>query len=777
MRATISGLSLVRGITFVLLSLWGIGPVIGFDPPMVESDEDKPAYTTDRLWMDARNHPEWLESEIPEIFKGIVVDAEGFRTLQFHGQKTEKIVAFQVENIQQLTDHPLPATMSLASVMDSSTLFAFHNHIVNQCHQSGIDYLIPVKKNGSKAAQLFWSRFRAQHPTFFISDEKFTVPSNINKKALKALLQEEKIILTSRDAASRYAKLLKRIRGRFNPLPYKKGEPLYLSTIPEVALYQKLREQAAVSLSQGISILPLKTSKVAFYGPSNNSALRQELAKYFQVVSASSTLLNENTPIIIDSRHSENLPEAEFSNYPHQRIALISSETQHIPAAEEYLFLPENTQHYDELIPQMLFGAIGISGSFQGEHPFLLTLKNTTIPSSHKLKYTSPEREGMKPLTKIKEIIEEMIEQKAAPGCQITVVKNGSIVYNEAFGYLTYDSITPVNENILYDVASLTKVMSTTLALMHLEERGAIRLDDTLGTYLPIYRGSNKGNISIRQLLAHQGGLRAYEALWQRTIPDDLLDPFIYKTAEDEANDIRTYLSQADVIKDSIRMWLINSPLLKNPNKYRYSDLGFMILQQVIESVSKTPINQYVAEHFYHPMGLKHTLFNPIYQFDFEEIAPTEFDHYYRNKLVWGEVHDRNAALFGGVAGHAGLFSSAEELAILMQMLLQEGDYAGRQYLKPETIKKFNQQYFPDNRRALGWDKYSQAAGNASHHVSYESFGHTGFTGTIVWADPAENLVFSFVSNRVHPSADNKKLIHLDTRTRIHDLIYESILK
>jgi len=216
---------------------------------------------------------------------------------------------------------------------------------------------------------------------------------------------------------------------------------------------------------------------------------------------------------------------------------------------------------------------------------------------------------------------------------------------------------------------------------------------------------------------------------------------------------------------------------LKDPDQYKYSDLGFMMLQQLVEAVAKMSLEQYLFVNFYRPMGLHYTAFNPLEKgYEIFEIAPTEFDYHYRKELIWGKVHDRNAAIFGGVAGHAGLFSSAKELAIIMRMLLNNGFYGGKQYLKASTIDEFNKRYFAGNRRGLGWDKLDPDIENASLQVSSSSFGHTGFTGTMVWADPEHDLIYTFVSNRVYPESSNNKLQRNDYRRKIQTTIYDAFL-
>lgn len=348
------------------------------------------------------------------------------------------------------------------------------------------------------------------------------------------------------------------------------------------------------------------------------------------------------------------------------------------------------------------------------------------------------------------------IDQKAYPGCQVLVAKDGKVVYNKAYGHQTYDSGSPeVDTNTVYDLASLTKVTATTLAVMRLIDEGRIQLDDKLSRYLPYLKHSNKKNITIREALSHIAGLKDYDSYW--------------KQAKDEEDSYMSVLKQ-----------IAKSPLNKE-KKYVYSDLGFILLGDLVRIVAGQTLDHYMAKYFYKPMGLNHTTFCPLdHGVDLSVIAPTEQDNEYRHRLVHGTVHDQNAEAMNGISGHAGLFSSATELFPLMQMLLNGGEYEGKRYLSPEVIDTFNQRHYAarGNRRALGFDKpmfNPTKVGSTAVEVSQSSFGHTGFTGTMVWVDPQYNLIYIFLSNRVHPSAATNKLAKMNIRTEIQSQIYKSL--
>ena len=362
---------------------------------------------------------------------------------------------------------------------------------------------------------------------------------------------------------------------------------------------------------------------------------------------------------------------------------------------------------------------------------------------------------------RIDSLVQHAIDAHATPGCQIAVMHKGRLVLNRAYGQLTYDSgSAEVTTSTLYDVASLTKVCATTLAVMKLIDQGKISLGDRLSRYLPYLKDTDKERITIKEALSHCAGLKAYDALWQQTTN-----------------------------RDSILLLIAQSSL--NADKsYCYSDFGFMLLADMVERVSGLSLDTYVSRYFYQPMGLQNTLFNPMKTGDGAEgyiraeIAPTEQDSSRQEHLgfIWGSVHDPNAYAMGGVSGHAGLFSTAAEVARLMQMLLNGGELDGRRYLNRKTIETFTSRHFEKqgNRRALGFDKQLFAPspnGQVCPEATQASYGHTGFTGTMVWVDPEYDLVYVFLSNRVHPSASTNKLAQMNTRTEIQSIIYNDIRK
>lgn len=391
-----------------------------------------------------------------------------------------------------------------------------------------------------------------------------------------------------------------------------------------------------------------------------------------------------------------------------------------------------------------------------------------------RLKYTVPEEVGINSaaLKKIDDIAAEAIRSKAAPGAVVMVVLDGKVIYNKAFGTRTYTDNTPTRINDIYDLASVTKTSATTMAVMRLFEQEKLKLDTNVGAYIPKARNTNKTDISVREVMLHQAGfipfIPFYRNLLESDYSRDSTAAFPTKVADNYF--IRKgYFAQV--------MWpqMLNSTLA-NRGKYVYSDLSMYFMKEMVERQSGERMENYVMDQFYKPLGMTRAGFNPRRRFSKEEIIPTEDDRMFRKTLLEGYVHDQGAAMVGGVSGHAGLFSSTNDLAILYQMLLNRGSYGGTEYFKPATVDMFTAKQSDVSRRGLGFDRWDPEStkGYPSRLASPQTFGHTGYTGTCVWVDPKYNLVYIFLSNRVNPGV-SAKLIELNIRGRIQDVIYEAI--
>ena len=372
------------------------------------------------------------------------------------------------------------------------------------------------------------------------------------------------------------------------------------------------------------------------------------------------------------------------------------------------------------------------------------------------------------------------IKGKAYPGCQIVAMKDGHVVYDTCFGTFTYGGGHRVQPDDMYDIASCTKIFASTLAIMKLYDDGLIDLNKTLADFFPYLKGKAHGKLKLIDIMTHQAGLKAWIPFYKVTVNEDGPMAEFYSNQMDKNHNVRVaenlYLinDYADRIFDSVA----KTPLGKK--KYLYSDMGFYYMPKIVKQLTNQNIEEYLNEKFYRPMNLSHICYQPLNHFTREQIAPTENDTVFRMQLVWGDVHDQAAAMFGGVAGHAGLFANAHDLAVLMQMFLDEGTYNGVQYLKPETVRYFTRAPYSssnDNRRGIGFDKLpvnKKGSSTASKSGSMKGYGHTGFTGTFVWADPENKTVIVFLSNRVHPFPDPNKLARQGIRTTLHDILYEA---
>jgi beta-glucosidase-like glycosyl hydrolase/CubicO group peptidase (beta-lactamase class C family) len=372
------------------------------------------------------------------------------------------------------------------------------------------------------------------------------------------------------------------------------------------------------------------------------------------------------------------------------------------------------------------------------------------------------------------------IKKGAYPGCQIVAMKDGKMVYDKCFGNFTYGGGHQVQPDDLYDIASCTKIFASTLAVMKLYDNGLIDLNKTLADFFPYLKGKAHGNLKLIEIMTHQAGLKSWVPFYKVTVDENGPKAEFYSDHIDESHSVRVaenlYLinDYEDRIFDSVS----KTPLGKK--KYLYSDMGFYYIPKIVKLLTNQNIEDYLRTEFYYPMGLNHICYKPLSHFTREQIAPTENDTVFRRQLIWGDVHDQAAAMFGGVAGHAGLFSNARDLAAIMQMLLDEGIYNGVRYLKPETVRYFTKAPFAannDNRRGIGFDKLpinKKGSCTASKSGSMQGFGHTGFTGTFVWADPANDMIIIFLSNRVYPDAEPNKLVKTGLRTALHDILYEA---
>lgn len=473
-------------------------------------------------------------------------------------------------------------------------------------------------------------------------------------------------------------------------------------------------------------------------------------------------------PLLLDLQRNKNLIVC-LSGDVHSlklleslNVPLIWTETKSVASA-----------HY---LAQLIFGGTAAVSTLKHDVSPKYKFGSGYTTKSIRIKYTVPEELGINTadLNKIDDIAAEAIREKAAPGAVVMVLVDGKVIYNKAYGTRTYTDPVPTRISDIFDLASVTKISATTIAVMRLFEQKKLNLDTIVGAYIPRSRSTDKVNLSVREVMLHQAGfipfIPFYRNLSNADYSRDSSASYPTKVAD-------KYYIRKDYFKTVMWPQMLNSSLA-NRGKYVYSDLSMYFMKEMVERQSGTHLEKYVMEEFYKPLGMKRAGFNPRLRFPKEEIVPTEDDKLFRKTLLEGYVHDQGAAMVGGVSGHAGLFASSNDLAILFQMLLNRGTYGDKQYFRPETVDMFTVRQSSVSRRGLGFDRWDPESvkGYPSRLASEETYGHTGYTGTCVWVDPKYNLVYIFLSNRVNPGVSTK-LIDLNIRGRIQDVIYEAIRK
>lgn len=448
----------------------------------------------------------------------------------------------------------------------------------------------------------------------------------------------------------------------------------------------------------------------------------------------------------------------------------------------------ENNEYTQRIVPEIIFGgrdAHGLLPITVSENLSMGT--GGYLPGLGRLSYRKPESQGLnsQKLSDIDRIMDVSISKKAFPGGVVLVAKNGQVVFEKAYGYYDYKKTKKVTTETVYDLASITKVLATTQAVMFLASRDLIDMNKPIGQYLPELRQSNKGDLILKDIMTHEAGLVAFIPHYSKTSASGDLNGFYYRNREEPGflRPVSNNMFGINSLRDSIWSWTVKSDLRKlEPGKrkhgYVYSDLTMYLMQELVEKVTNQPLDEFVSQNIYEPLGLHTMTFNPFQKYSIDNIAPTEDDVSFRKRLIQGYVHDQGAAMYGGVAGHAGLFGKANDLAVMMQLMLNGGKYANVEIFDQKTINEFTKRQSNQSRRGWGWDKPEPErgkGGSAGALAPKSSFGHTGFTGTCVWADPENNLIYVFLSNRVHPDASNNLLLKDGVRTQIHDIIYESM--
>ena len=457
-----------------------------------------------------------------------------------------------------------------------------------------------------------------------------------------------------------------------------------------------------------------------------------------------------------------------------------------IDQADGLIVTYQDNLNAQELAAQLIFGGVSASGRLPvGVGSTFALGAGMDVVGDLRFNYTLPEDAGMDSKIlygRIDSLVQEAIEMKAIPGCEVLVAKDKKVVMYKAYGLHEYSDTVQVDRTDLYDLASITKISSALPALMKLRDEGKFDLSAGIDTYLPYFQRSNKAGVPFRDILAHQARFKPWIPYWTSTlrkngsyrwftIKSDSSRRFPVKLADN------MYLHRK--YQKKIYRAIKKSPL-ETEKKYLYSGLAFYLMPCIVEKLTDEDFVAYLNDTFYHPLGATTLTYRPAEQFPLDRIVPTENDYFFRHEPIHGRVHDEGAIMMGGVSANAGLFANANDLGKLMQMYLDGGAYGGQRYISEATIQEFTRYQFPenDNRRGLGFDKPDlkrSEDGNAALSASDDSFGHSGFTGTFTWADPKYNLVYVFLANRVAPTRDNKRLYELNTRTKIQQVLYDAL--
>ncbi len=442
----------------------------------------------------------------------------------------------------------------------------------------------------------------------------------------------------------------------------------------------------------------------------------------------------------------------------------------------------ENNAIVRKEVAQMIFGGATSSAKLPLALSPELKYGKGEVLEMNRLAYVTPHEVGIDPvkLVGIDALVKSAIQKKVTPGAQVMIIKNGKVFYHKSFGHHEYDKGRTVKNTDLYDIASLTKVTATTLAAMKLYEQGKLPLKSTLANYMTIKDNKKLEKVTLKKLLTHSSGIQANMPISRYVFLKDTLDPdcneYFCKQPSFKNNiEIVDNFYMDQRWQDSLWQTVLEIIPKRRRKHFHYSDVNFNLLQDIIEKQSGTRLDKYLDKNFYKPLGLRYLTYLPRKKFKPEQLVPTSLDDRWRKKKVHGYVHDESAALLGGIAGNAGQFSNAQDLGVLFQMLLNKGTYGGRKYFKPETVELFTKAQYRTHR-GLGFDtRTRRKPPSCSSKASAKTYGHTGFTGTCVWVDPKEELIFIFLSNRIAPSTKNKKLFKTKLRSRIHNIVYGAL--
>lgn len=684
-------------------------------------------------------------------------------------------------------------------------------------NELGFNGLIFTDALNMKGASDFKKPGEIELAAFLAGNDVLLISEDI-PKAMEFLINSynEEVITEKRLAYSVKKILYAKYKVGLNHYQPVKTAYLYddLNSVNDDALYEEAMDNALTVIKNNRAILPIKDlqeKKIAYinFGDDSGEIFLNELKKYGEVDWVKANGLDDYIQklksynyVIIGFHKSNDNPwkKFEFSEnelvwlYEIARTNTVILDVFARPYAmldlkttanfEGVVMSYQNSEISQKLSAQLIFGAREAKGklpvSLGEDFPLNTILKTKSL---RRLQYGSPESVGINSykLKKIDSLATLGIREGMYPGSQILVARKGKVVYKKNFGYHEYANKIEVMDSTVYDLASLTKILASLPLVMQLVDKKELGMNTKLSEMLPEYKNSNKANITLKEMLSHYARLKAWIPFYRYTLNEDKTEvsPKYYSDIPDKdfnvqvAQNLYMRRDYMDTIFKTIRESDLNSRL-----EYKYSDLPYYILKRYFERKFSKPMEQIVQENLYESLGANYMTYLPLEKFSKDNIPPTEQDNIFRNQKVQGYVHDQGAAMLGGVSGHAGLFSNANDVAKVMQMYLWKGFYGGKRYFDPDVLDLFNTCYYCDKnvRRGVGFDKPQLGtSGPTCGCVSMTSFGHSGFTGTFAWADPEQEIVYVFLSNRTFPDAENRKLIKSDLRSKIQEAIYEAI--
>lgn len=745
----------------------------------------------------------FINHEKQRIFN---TELKPFKTLIDNGLESVMIAHLEVPSLESVNALPSTLSYSIVTSILKNTL-GFKGLIITDALE--MKGLSTFKSNGN----LDMLAFKAGNDVLLMSANVSEGIKSIINEYDKGRISEERLSYSVKKILKSKYKV-----GLNNFLPILKNN-LYndLNSLENNLLYEELVEKSITVVKNNENILPIINLKSTIgylnFGNDDFMTFFDALTKYSKIdhlndldilKSESVTFIESNYKTIIIGIHansdtpwkSYNLKKEEinFINRVSKKVNVILNvfgspyildKFKNIRNISGIIVSYQNSTNFQNKSAQLIFGAIGSAGILPVSVGKLFSNGHgLEINKINRLSYGSAESVNLSSvkLNKIDSLAQFAIDSSMTPGLQILIARDGKVVYDKNFGYLTYEKKQKVNNNTIYDVASLTKILVTLPILMKMVENGDISLNTKLKEIIPRYENSNKSDKTIKEILSHFANLKSWIPFYKSTLDtiNNKPNPLYYRNSVSDKYNIKVTdnLYLLTTYNDSINLNIKRSDL--NNDRYKYSDLPYYILKEYIENYYSSNLSSIIDSQIFNTMGLTHSSFFPKQINSLDNIAPTEIDDYFRFQEIRGTVHDMGAAMQGGIGGHAGLFSNVNDVAKIMQMFIQGGDYGEERYLNKSTIDLFNKCYYcsEDNRRGVGFDKPQiEEDGPTCGCVSMNSFGHSGWTGTYTWADPDENIVYVFLSNRSYPNSKENKLLKSNIRTDIQKLIYESIIK